>query len=89
MKDIISPSQSSFILGRGTTDNILLMQEVMIKMRVKTGKKGYMVFKIDLTKAYDKVYWDFLWGILVDIHFLPPTVDIIMVCVTSTSTVVA
>lgn len=89
MKKIISPFQSSFIPERGTTDNILLMQEVLNKMRVMTGKKGYMGFKIDLTKAYGKVYWDFLRATLVDFHFSPLIVELIMFCVTFTSTAVA
>lgn len=59
MKDLVSPFQSSFIPGRGTIDNILLLQEVMTVFHKKKGKKGGIVMKIDLTKAYDRIPWDF------------------------------
>lgn len=57
---IVSPFQSSFIPGRTTNDNIIITQEILHTLRSKKGKKGGMIFKIDLEKAYDKVSWKFL-----------------------------
>lgn len=53
LPDLISPNQSSFILGRTTTDNVIITQEIIHTLRNKKGKPGGMVFKIDLEKAYD------------------------------------
>lgn len=55
MKKLIEPFQNSFLLGRSTMDNIILAQEVVHGMRHKTGKKGTMVIKLDLHKAYDSI----------------------------------
>lgn len=62
---IVSPFQSSFIPGRTTNDNIIITQEILHTLRSKKGKKGGMIFKIDLEKAYDKVSWKFLHDTLI------------------------
>ncbi|CAL1402624.1 unnamed protein product [Linum trigynum] len=51
MRKLISPHQSSFIPGRQTTDNIIVVQEVLHSLRKRKGKKGGLVFKIDLEKG--------------------------------------
>lgn len=53
LSKILSPSQSSFVPGRNTTDKKILTQELMHSFRKKKGKDGNMAFKIDLEKAYD------------------------------------
>lgn len=60
MTKLIGPAQSSFILRRLSTDNIIVVQEVVHSMRRKKGKKGWMLLKLDLEKAYDRIRWDFL-----------------------------
>ncbi|MCI05653.1 RNA-directed DNA polymerase (Reverse transcriptase), partial [Trifolium medium] len=55
LTQIIGPYQSSFLPGRGTTDNAIILQEAIHSMRKSKRKKGDMVFKIDLEKAYDNV----------------------------------
>lgn len=60
LHDMISPLQSSFIPGRGTTDNAIVLQELVHHMNKSRKKKGEMVYKLDLEKAYDRVDWDFL-----------------------------
>lgn len=57
---LIGPLQSSFIPNRGTADNALIAQEIVHHMQKKKGKKGYLLFKIDFEKAYDRVSWNFL-----------------------------
>lgn len=51
LKDIISPTQSSFIPGRGSTDNIVVVQEAVHSLRRKQGKIYGLIMKIDLEKA--------------------------------------
>lgn len=48
MGDLIGPCQASFILGKDTTDNILLAQEMVHTLQRKKGKKGVLIAKIDL-----------------------------------------
>ncbi|KAL8142650.1 LOW QUALITY PROTEIN: hypothetical protein V2J09_015682 [Rumex salicifolius] len=44
--------------------------EIAHSMRYKKGAKGWMVLKVDLEKAYDRLQWDFLVDTLVDAGFL-------------------
>lgn len=60
MSRLIGPAQASFIPGRLSTDNIVVVQEAVHSMRRKKGRKGWMLLKLDLEKAYDRVRWDFL-----------------------------
>lgn len=60
MNKLIGPAQSSFIPGRLSADNIVVVQEAVHSMRKKQGQKGWMLLKLDLEKAYDRVRWDFL-----------------------------
>lgn len=57
---IISQNQASFIVGQNTTDNTIILQEVVHSMNLMAGKKRYMVVKLDLAKAYDKMEWSFI-----------------------------
>jgi hypothetical protein len=50
LNNIIGPYQSSFLPGRGTTDNAIVLQEIIHFMRKSKKKEGYVAFKIDLEK---------------------------------------
>lgn len=60
LPNMICPHQSSFVLGRQITSNILVYQEVLHSMKKKQGPVGHMVIKIDLEKVYDRLSWDFI-----------------------------
>lgn len=84
LEEFIGPFQSSFIPNRGTTDNALIGQEVIHQMhKKKQGKKGFLLFKIDFEKAYDRVDWDFLELTLREFGFPSITISLIMSCITS------
>lgn len=51
---IVSPLQTSFIPGRGTKDNAIVLQEIIHHLHKKS-KRGDMIFKLDLEKAYNHV----------------------------------
>ncbi|CAA0825525.1 Unknown protein [Striga hermonthica] len=80
---LIGPTQVSFIPGRHITDNIVIAQELIHTMRTVKGKRGYMVIKVDLEKAYDYVRWDYFEETLVIAGFPRLFVKSIMTCVTS------
>ncbi|KAL0444466.1 UNVERIFIED_CONTAM: hypothetical protein Slati_2169300 [Sesamum latifolium] len=60
LNNIISDSQSAFILGRLITDNVLVNYEPNYYLAHKRwGSVGHAAFKLDISKAYDKVEWVF------------------------------
>lgn len=48
---ITSPTQVSFVSSRCITDNIFLLEEMMHKFKITTGKKGYVAWKIDFIEG--------------------------------------
>lgn len=82
--ELIGPFQSSFLPGRSTADNILLVQEVVHSMRRKKGRKGHMLLKVE--KAYDKLSWKFIESTLEEFAFPHTIVSLIMSCLRSAST---
>uniref|UniRef100_A0A453K4Y3 Reverse transcriptase domain-containing protein n=3 Tax=Aegilops tauschii subsp. strangulata TaxID=200361 RepID=A0A453K4Y3_AEGTS len=70
LPDIISPTQSAFVPGRMITDNVLLAYEITHMMhRKKGGRDGLVAVKLDMSKAYDRVEWDFLEKMMVHMGF--------------------
>ncbi|KAH1046406.1 hypothetical protein J1N35_037190 [Gossypium stocksii] len=51
----------------------------------RTAKKGFMVVKLDMSKAYNKVEWNFLKEIMVRMNFSTKWIKVIMQCVTTVS----
>ena len=53
---IIFHEQSAFVSGRLITDNVLVAFIIIHHMQRKNkGKQGDVAFKIDISKAYDKI----------------------------------
>ncbi|GAU38532.1 hypothetical protein TSUD_320040 [Trifolium subterraneum] len=55
-------------------------------MHEMKGRKGAFVVKVDLSKAYDKISWEFIWRILCEIKLPVNMVNLIMHAVTSIET---
>ncbi|PKU87700.1 Putative ribonuclease H protein [Dendrobium catenatum] len=60
---IISLNQTGYVKGRSIFDNILLAQEITHDINVKS-KGGNVIFKLDISKAYENLNWNFLYKIL-------------------------
>ena len=83
MPKLIGPAQASFIPGRLSQDNIVIVQEAVHSMRRKKGRRGWMLLKLDLEKAYDRIRWDFLEDTLNAAHLPQIWIKWIMECVTN------
>ena len=53
-------------------------------VRIK-GKKGSFALKLDISKAYDRVEWPFLQGMMQRMRFLDKWIGWVMGCVTTPS----
>ncbi|GAU48756.1 hypothetical protein TSUD_185510 [Trifolium subterraneum] len=70
MKDLRPISLFSFVEGRSILDNALIATEVIHALKRKTkGRRGELALKIDISKAYDKVDWGFLRGVMTRMGF--------------------
>ncbi|XP_026445199.1 uncharacterized protein LOC113345732 [Papaver somniferum] len=69
LKHIISPCQDAFVPGRIIHDNIIIFHEMIHTMKHKEGSSGTMDLKLDLSKAFDRLEWPFLFGMLRKIGF--------------------
>lgn len=65
--DIIAPNQASFMPGRQGIDNVVICQEVIHIPRYTKSKRGRMVLKLELEKAYDMMEWKFVEETLRDV----------------------
>ncbi|KAL0394659.1 UNVERIFIED_CONTAM: hypothetical protein Slati_4432100 [Sesamum latifolium] len=70
LPDLISPSQSGFFPGRLVSDNILLAQEMIHHLDLRY-KNSNLVIKFDMSKAYDRVSWAFLFTMMQKMGFPP------------------
>ena len=56
LPQIVSDSQSAFVLGHLITDNVLVAFETLHHMHHnKLGREGAMALKLDISKAYDRM----------------------------------
>ncbi|WJX45725.1 hypothetical protein P8452_32586 [Trifolium repens] len=85
MPYVIAPNQSSFILGKSTTDNILILQETIHTLNHLKGNKAYMVLKLDLEKAYDRIEWSFILKSIELLNIPENIISLIKNCMMSTS----
>lgn len=83
---IIFPYQSAFIPNRLITNNAMITFETFHFMRKKkTGRKGFLALKLDMSNAYDRVEWVFLRDMCIKLGFCEKRINLILNCVTTVS----
>lgn len=81
---LISDKQSAFVEGRLLTDNALVAFELNHYIRRKRqGANGVVGFKIDVSKAYDRLEWHFLESMMVKFGFSEIWRERVMACITT------
>ena len=82
---VVGPTQRNFILGRLIEDKVVLVQEIIHSMMRKKAGKKWMLIKIDLEKAYDRLRWDFVEDTIRRLGIPDRWVNWITSCVSSPS----
>lgn len=79
---LISANQNAFVEGRLLTDNALIAFEVnhYIKRKMQ-GNKGVAALKIDVSKAYDRLEWDYIESMLIKFGFQEMWRKRVMTCI--------
>ncbi|KAL8113881.1 hypothetical protein AgCh_020966 [Apium graveolens] len=84
INDVVLETQSTFIPGHLISYNIMTAYEVMHYLKCKkVGKDGFMALKLDMSKAYDRIEWDFLRAILLKMGFSTWWVHLVLQSVTT------
>ncbi|XP_028062862.1 uncharacterized protein LOC114266180 [Camellia sinensis] len=86
LPEIISINQSAFVAGRLISDNVLASFEIFHFLKNKRhGKEGHFALKLDMSKAYNRVEWRFVRGVMERMGFNQYFVDTILYCISSVS----
>ncbi|GLT96020.1 hypothetical protein SLE2022_136690 [Rubroshorea leprosula] len=82
LPQIISKNQSAFVPGRLIYDNVMVAFEAIHHLKHKrAGQRGDMAVKVDLSKAFDRVEWNFLEDIMQAMGFPDKWTNHVMMCV--------
>ncbi|KAL5567326.1 hypothetical protein UlMin_030490 [Ulmus minor] len=84
MDTVISEEQSVFLPGHLISDNAIIGFECLHALkRKRSKKKGFLALKLDMAKAYDRVEWSFIRGVMNKLGFSEGWINKVMACVTS------
>ncbi|XP_070021012.1 uncharacterized protein [Nicotiana sylvestris] len=73
----LRPISLSFVKGRNIIENILLTQEIVTDIRLRTKAGPNVILKLDMTKAYDRLSWLFLTKVLRKMRFTERLIRIV------------
>ncbi|CAA7062301.1 unnamed protein product [Microthlaspi erraticum] len=86
LNGMISENQSAFVPQRAISDNVLITHETLHYLKTSKAKKQvYMAVKSDMTKAYDRIEWEFVRLVLERLGFHPKWIQWVMQCLTTVS----
>ncbi|XP_057250731.1 uncharacterized protein LOC130591430 [Beta vulgaris subsp. vulgaris] len=82
---IIHPLQGAFVPERAIQDNILIAHEVFHSFSKKSGYEGWIVVKLNMEKAYDRLEWNYILVTLRKLGFCSQWVEWIKCCISTPS----
>lgn len=83
---IVSPTQGAFVAGQLISDNLLIAHEMVHELRTNSNcKQDFIAIKMDMSKAYGRVEWNFLEVLFQRMGFDQRWITRIMVCIRSVS----
>lgn len=84
LSSLISQHQTSFVLGCQISNNSIIAYEIINALSNRRMRKnGFLSFKLDMSKAYDRIEWLYLHKVLTKMGFPPCWINFVMATVTS------
>lgn len=83
--NLIRPHQAAFLPKRRAADNIIITQEILRFIQKYKGLKHFMIIKLDMEKAFDRIEWSFIKTILHNFQFPTKFIKLILHCITTTT----
>ena len=84
LQKCISQEQSDFVENHSIIDNVMAAHEVIHHMKCKRkGKVGEVALKIDISKAYDRVEWDYVKKVMSKMGFHDRWINWMTMCMES------
>lgn len=84
--NIIFETQNTFVPRRQIINNVLMAYEIIHYLRQRRGgKQGFMLLKLDMSKTYDRVEYNYLKRVLVLLGFRANMIKLMMNCGRTTS----
>ena len=75
----ISGTQSAFVARRRISDNVLIAHEIFHALRTDPGGRNMrMTIKTNMSKAYDRLEWDFISAVMTKMGFSTLWIEWIM-----------
>ncbi|XP_062085381.1 uncharacterized protein LOC133791470 [Humulus lupulus] len=81
---LVHQNQGAFIQGRSIAHNVMILQDILKNYRMKNTSPRCTI-KIDISKAYDTVDWQFVEDLLNALNFPGKFVQLVMNCIKSTT----
>jgi hypothetical protein len=80
----ILDNQFAFVPGRSILDDVMVAIEIVHFMKSKTkGKSGIVALKLDISKVYDRIDWEYLKEVVFKMGFFQQWVRLMMMCIES------
>lgn len=85
LERLVSPNQTAFIEGRWINENGILAQEIIHTMKKTRARRGWVGMKLDFSKAFDRLEWNFVLCILKNCGFHQKFIRWIQQCISTVS----